>query len=67
MNIAFDNLKHGALVNDSEALRKKYNKKKGIDSASDILSAMNVLQAADTLADVSRIPQRVLRGRCGQS
>jgi len=54
MNIEFDNPKHERLVNDSEALSKRYNKKKGVDSASDILSAINVLQAANTLAEVPR-------------
>jgi len=52
MNIVFDNPKHEKLVNDHEALSKRYNKKKGIDSASDILATLNVLQAADTLAEV---------------
>ncbi len=52
MNIDFDNPKHEKLVNDYEALRKHYNKKKGVDSASDILATLDVLTAADTLADV---------------
>lgn len=52
MNIAFDNPKHERLVNDYEALSKRYNKKKGIDSASDILATLDVLKAAITLADV---------------
>jgi mRNA-degrading endonuclease YafQ of YafQ-DinJ toxin-antitoxin module len=51
MNIDFDNPKHEKLVNDYETLSKRYNKK-GIDSASDILAAMDVLKAANTLADV---------------
>lgn len=52
MEIDFDNPKHEKLVNDYEALSKRYNKKKGIDTASDILAAMDVLKAANTLAEV---------------
>ena len=52
MNIDFDNPKHGRLVNDGKALAKRYNKTKGVDSASDILQALNVLQSANTLAEV---------------
>jgi mRNA-degrading endonuclease YafQ of YafQ-DinJ toxin-antitoxin module len=52
MNIEFDNPKHEAFVNDFDALKKKFNKTKGVDSASAIIATINVLQAADTLADV---------------
>ncbi|MHB8871889.1 MAG: killer suppression protein HigA [Candidatus Doudnabacteria bacterium] len=52
MNIDFDNPKHERLVNDYEALSKRYNKKKGVDSASDILTTLDVLKAAITLADI---------------
>lgn len=52
MNIVFDNPKHERLVNDNDALCRRYNKKKGIDSASAILIAMEVLRSADTLAEV---------------
>jgi mRNA-degrading endonuclease YafQ of YafQ-DinJ toxin-antitoxin module len=52
MILAFDNPKHERLVNDCEALSKRYNKKRGIYSASDILKALSVLQAANTLAEV---------------
>ncbi|HUI08859.1 MAG TPA: hypothetical protein VL221_00965 [Bacteroidota bacterium] len=51
MNMVFDNPKHEALVNDFKALSKRYNKKSA-DSASDILKALSVLLAADTLAEV---------------
>ena len=53
MRIDLDNPKHEALINDFDALCKKYNKK-GIDCATDILDTINVLQAADTLFDVPR-------------
>lgn len=52
MNIEFDNPKHERLVNDHDALSRRFNKKKGIDSASNILNTLNVLQAANSLADV---------------
>jgi len=52
MEIEFESEKHEKLVNDHEALSKRYNKKKGVDSASDILATLNVLKAANTLADV---------------
>jgi mRNA-degrading endonuclease YafQ of YafQ-DinJ toxin-antitoxin module len=52
MNIAFDNPRHEALVKDYGVLCKRYNKKKGVDSASDILGTLNVLNAANTLAEV---------------
>ena len=52
MNLEFDNPKHEKLVNDFDALKKRYNKKKGTDCASHILETLNVLQAAPALADV---------------
>jgi mRNA-degrading endonuclease YafQ of YafQ-DinJ toxin-antitoxin module len=52
MNIDFDNPRHEKLANDYEALNKRYNKKKGVDSASDILTTLDLLKAAITLADV---------------
>lgn len=51
MKIDFNNPKHEILVNDYDALCKKYNKK-GIDYATDILDTINVLISADTLFDV---------------
>jgi mRNA-degrading endonuclease YafQ of YafQ-DinJ toxin-antitoxin module len=52
MNIEFDNPNHEKLVNDYEALKKRYNKVKGVDSASNIIAVLDVLFAANTLADV---------------
>ncbi len=52
MKIEFDNPKHEKLVNDYDMLCSRYNKKKGVDSASAILMALDVLNAANTLADV---------------
>ncbi len=52
MEIDFDNPKHEQLVNDYKALSKRYNKKKGVDSASAIIATMDVLKAANTLAEV---------------
>jgi mRNA-degrading endonuclease YafQ of YafQ-DinJ toxin-antitoxin module len=52
MNIDFDNPKHEKLVNDFELLSKRYNKTKGVDSASAIIMTLDVLKAAVTLADV---------------
>jgi mRNA-degrading endonuclease YafQ of YafQ-DinJ toxin-antitoxin module len=54
MDLAFADPKHEKLLNDYEALSRRYNKKKGIDSATAILSAINVLKAAPTLAEVPR-------------
>ncbi len=51
MRIVFDNPKHEALVNDYNALCKRYNKK-GIDYATDILNTLNILISADALSDV---------------
>lgn len=52
MIIAFDNPKHEKLVNDFTALSKRYNKIKGVDSASAIIITLDVLSAASTLADI---------------
>jgi mRNA-degrading endonuclease YafQ of YafQ-DinJ toxin-antitoxin module len=52
MKIEFDNPKHEKLVNDFDALCKRFNKKKGVDHASDILMTLDTLVAANTLADV---------------
>jgi mRNA-degrading endonuclease YafQ of YafQ-DinJ toxin-antitoxin module len=52
MQINFDNPKHERLVNDYVALAKHFNKRKGVDSALEILTTLDVLQAADSLADV---------------
>ena len=52
MNIDFDNPKHERLVNDYEALSKHFNKKKGTDSAFDIIATLDVLKAAISLANV---------------
>lgn len=51
MKLDFDNPKHETLVNNYEALCKKFNKK-GIDNATDILITMDALKAADTLFEV---------------
>lgn len=51
MNLSFDNPKHAALVNNYEALCKKY-RKWGVNCALDILDTINVLAAANTLFDV---------------
>lgn len=51
MKIDFDNPKHEALINNYDALCKKYNKK-GIGCATEILDTINVLYAADTLFDI---------------
>lgn len=57
MKIDFDNPKHEALVNNFDALCKRYNKK-GIDYATEILDTINALIAADSLFDVPRMPYR---------
>lgn len=51
MKIVFDNPKHEALVNDFEALSRRFNSKSD-DNATEILITLNVLEAADTLADI---------------
>ena len=53
MKLAFDNPKHEVLVNDHEALARRYNSK-GEDFATEILATIDVLKAADCLADVPR-------------
>lgn len=53
MTLEFDNPKHEALINNHEALSKKYNKK-GQQSADNILATIEVLRAADSLFDVPR-------------
>lgn len=53
MKIAFDNPKHEELVNDFDALSKKYDRgSKKV--AVDILATVDVLRAADSLFDVPR-------------
>ena len=52
MIIRFDNPNHERLVNDFKSLSKRYNKSKGVDSASAIIITLDVLQAANTLAEV---------------
>lgn len=51
MKIDFDNPKHETLVNNYDALCKKYNRK-GLDWACEIIATIEVLRAADTLFDV---------------
>ena len=53
MRIAFDNPRHEALVNDVDALARRFNRK-GVDNATEILATLEVLRAADSLADVPR-------------
>ncbi|PKN52849.1 MAG: hypothetical protein CVU55_06410 [Deltaproteobacteria bacterium HGW-Deltaproteobacteria-13] len=53
MNLDFDNLKHETLLNNYEALCRKFNKK-GFDFAKDIIATIDILIAADTLFDVPR-------------
>ena len=53
MDIEFDNPKHEALINNHEALSKKYNKN-GQDHGTEIITAMDILSAADTLFEVPR-------------
>lgn len=53
MKIVFDNPKHEALVNDWEALARRFNTKSE-DNATEILATLDVLRAADSLADVPR-------------
>lgn len=54
MEIEFDSPQLERLANDFDVLSRKYNKKKGIDSASAILGTLDVLRAAETLQDVPR-------------
>lgn len=53
MTIDFDNPKHEAIVNNYQALCKKYNKK-STNVADEILAALEVLKSADSLAEVPR-------------
>lgn len=53
MKLDFDNPKHESLVNDYDALARKYNKK-GLKIADDILATIEVLRSADTLFDIPR-------------
>lgn len=53
MKLDFDNPRHESLINDYDALARKYNKK-GQNVADDILAVVEVLRAADTLFDVPR-------------
>ncbi len=53
MDISFDNPTHERLVNDPDALAKKFDRKH--EGASlDILSTLSALHAAPSLADVPR-------------
>lgn len=52
MQLDFDNPKHELLVNDFDALSRKFGG--GGRNADDILAALEVLHSADTLADVPR-------------
>lgn len=52
MEIKFEIEKHERLVNDYQALCKRFNKIKGINTADKILLTLNALSAADSLADV---------------
>ena len=51
MELEFENPRHERLVNDFEALGRKYNKK-GVDNATSIISSIDALRAAETLYDV---------------
>lgn len=53
MKLAFDNPKHEALVNNYEALARRYNSKCD-DFATDIIATIDVLRAAECLAEVPR-------------
>ncbi len=54
MKISFDNPKHEALVNDFDALCRRYNEKSD-DCATEILDTINALHVADSLFDLPRI------------
>lgn len=51
MDLQFENPKHESLLNDYDALRKEY-KKDQYDPSFDILKAIEVLRAADSLFDI---------------
>lgn len=53
MKLDFDNPRHESLINDYDSLARKYNKK-GQEIADNILAAVEVLRAANTLFDVPR-------------
>lgn len=52
MKIEFESSKHEKLVNNIEALRKKFNKTRGVDTAIDIIEALNILNAAESMVDI---------------
>jgi len=52
MKIEFQSSKHERLVNSIDDLRKKFNKTRGIDTALDIIESLNILSAAESLADI---------------
>ena len=52
MKITFDNPKHESLVNDYDALCRRYNKKGG-DYAKEIIYTINALYAANSSFDLS--------------
>lgn len=51
MKISFDNPKHESLLNDYDALCRRYNEK-GNDYAVEILDTVNALHVADSLSDL---------------
>ena len=51
MNISFDDPKHEGLVNDFDALSRRYNKK-GQRNAEEIIATLDVLRAANSLFEV---------------
>ena len=52
MKIEFDNPKHEALLNDFEALCRRYNSK-GDDNATEIVDTIGALHDANSLFDLS--------------
>lgn len=53
MDLSFENTSHERLVNDPDALAKKFDRKHS-GASMDILAALNILHAAPSLADVPR-------------
>lgn len=51
MKITFDNSKHESLVNDYDALCRRYNKKGG-DCAKEIIFTINLLYEAESSFDI---------------